>query len=228
MNILLVGANGKMAKNVKVVNKKFKHVIFELDKNTENNMQFKSFFDISNEIAKKIDVVLDFSSPQVLKSELNFCEKHKIPLIICSTGQSKADNTIIKKYSSLFPIAIVPNTSLGIYLMTKMLKSILKNIKDFDIDLVESHHKLKKDAPSGTAKMLIKILENYDVNIHSIRAGEIVGTHEIILTSQYEQLKISHTAFDKKLFALGALNLCQKFQKTISPKLYSIEEILSS
>lgn len=230
MNIILVGAKGKMATVVKEIAEEFDtKICYEIDKNftKPNNNQSKYFSEIPLEIIKQTDLVLDFSTPHVLKDELDFCVKAQLPLVICSTGHTKLDEDEILKCSKCIAIALIPNCSFGINIIAKIVKNITKYLNSFDIDIIEIHHKNKMDSPSGTAKLFIDILGNKNrTNVHSIRAGDVVGKHEIILTSKYEQITISHEAFNRKLFASGALNICRFFNKPRSPKLYHFDDIM--
>lgn len=240
MNILLVGAMGKMANSVKdIALENNIKIIAELDKNfdvftskgkIENKAKNKQncyteFSQIPNEIVKQIDVVLDFSSPEILKEEIKFCVIHSLPILICTTGHNESNLKLIKKHSKIIPIFISANTSFGINLISSILKSYSKFFDGYNINIVETHHKNKLDAPSGTAKLFAQILSSYSPATHSIRAGEIVGTHDIILTNTFEQITISHIAFDRKLFAQGAIKICHFLNKKLAPKVYTMEDI---
>lgn len=228
MNILLVGAKGKMASKIKELSLNSEEkIVCEIDKNcvASDKNCFKKFKDIPQKFFKEIDVVLDFCSPKILSEEIEFCLDKKLPLIICSTGHNEADLKLIKRASKTIPIFLSPNTSFSICLIARFLKKYKKYFSHFDIDIVETHHKSKVDIPSGTAKMFYEILTSASPKIHSLRAGNIVGNHDLVFTSGYEQIVISHTAFDRQLFAKGALDICRFLNKQISPKLYTMEDI---
>ncbi len=189
---------------------------------------FKNFDEISTNLIPKIDVVLDFCSPQILEEEIEFCTSHKLPLLICSTGHNDSQKKLIENASKTIPIFYSANTSLSINLIGKFIKKYVDFFKTFNIDIVETHHKSKLDSPSGTAKFFAQNLSPLSPTIHSIRAGEIVGEHQIIFTSPYEKIVLSHTAFDRKLFAEGALKICKFLHKKTSPKLYTMDDIFDT
>lgn len=227
---MLIGAMGKMAKEIKKLSPNFNvNIMLEVDKNfnTKKENCFKNLKTIKSDLIKNIDAVLDFSSPQVLSELIEFCVKFNLPLIICTTGHKDKDKKLYKLASKSIPIFYSSNTSFGIYLISKFLKTNQKLLKDFDVNIIEVHHKEKLDMPSGTAKSFEEILSSSSPTIHSIRAGNIVGEHKIIFTSPYEQIEISHTAFDRKLFAEGALKICKYFLKKVPPKLYTMDDIFN-
>lgn len=230
MNILLVGSKGKMSSQIKELssNSDIK-IVCEIDKKCipKDKNCFKKFKDISQDISEKINAVLDFCSPKILSEEIEFCLSKNLPLIICSTGHNQNDLKLIKKASKTIPIFLSPNTSFSINLIANFLKKYHKYFSDFDIDIIEAHHKSKVDIPSGTAKMFCENLHLSSPKIHSLRAGNIVGNHDIIFTSNYEQISISHTAFDRKLFAKGAIDICKFFSKKMPPKLYTMDDIFN-
>ncbi len=242
MNILLVGSLGKMAKNIKeIACENDTKIIAEIDKNCVlfnqvksqkndknfNSKIFATFEDLPQSLINKIDVVLDFSNPEILKDEIAFCLLNKFPLVLCTTGHNETNWALIKDSSKHIPIFVSANASFGINLISNILAKYVDFLKCYEIDIVESHHKTKIDSPSGTAKEFAKILSQYSPTTHSIRAGEIVGTHDIILTSQYEQITISHKAFDRKLFAKGALDICHFMHNNLPAKLYTMSDIFS-
>lgn len=206
---------------------------FEKQKLTQNQKKycknsFGNFDQIPLSLIEKIDVVLDFCSPQILNEEIEFCTLHKLPLVICSTGHSEEQKETIKNASKTIPIFLSANTSFLINLIGQFLKHSITYLKNFDTDIIETHHKTKLDSPSGTSKFFAQILSTLAPTIHSIRAGEIVGKHQIIFTSPYEKIVLSHTAFDRKLFAEGALKICKFLHKKTSPKLYTMDDIFDT
>lgn len=196
-------------------------------KKRENHCKnlFENFDKIPTNLASKIDVVLDFSSPQILDEEIEFCLAKKLPVVICTTGHNDEQKKLIENASKTIPIFYSANTSFSINLLGAFVKKYVDFFKNFDIDIIEAHHKTKLDSPSGTSKFFAENLSPLTPTIHSIRAGEIVGEHQIIFTSPYEKIVLSHTAFDRKLFAEGALIICKFLHKKTSPKLYTMDDI---
>ena len=170
-----------------------------------------------------------------------------MPLVIATTGYNKTQIQKIKNASEKIPIFFTFNMSLGINLMVNLVTKAYSILKDnFNIEIVEKHHNQKIDSPSGTALMLADAInekangrfkyvynrqsvrkkrEENEIGIHSIRAGTIVGEHEVILAGNDEILTISHTATSKNVFAQGALKAAE-FIKTKKQGLFNMTDIV--
>lgn len=246
--IILNGANGKMGKNVIEIveeNKDSYKIVAGVDKNIEKSIYN---FEISTDFEDKYkaDAIIDFSHPDSLDSLLEFSKKNKIPLVIATTGYNKEQIEKIKLASKETPIFFTFNMSLGINLLLSLVKRSYKVLQDnFDVEIVEKHHNQKIDAPSGTALMIADAIneeannkfqyiynrqnvrkkrEKNEIGIHSIRAGTIVGEHEVIFSGKDETISITHTATSKKVFAFGAVRAAE-FIKDKKPGLYSMEDL---
>lgn len=207
MNIALCGIHGAMGKILKE----------EIEQSQENKLvgYFSPRNDIKGQdISNKIDVIIDFSRPENIDFLLDYALKNNVALVICTTGYIDEQIEKIKKAGEKLRVLLSSNTSIGINILRKMAMLISPTMKDFDIEIVESHHNKKKDKPSGTAKTLkadvLKATGKTDIAVHSLRAGNIVGEHEIIFAKDDEVIKISHTALSKRIFALGAIDLSEK------------------
>ena len=207
MNIALCGIHGSMGKILKE----------EIEKSQENKLvgYFSPRNDIKGQdISDKIDVIIDFSRPENIDFLLDYALKNNVALVICTTGYTDEQIEKIKKAGEKLRVLLSSNTSIGINILRKIAMLISPAMKDFDIEIVESHHSKKKDKPSGTAKTLkadvINATGKADIPVHSLRAGNIVGEHEIIFAKDDEVIKISHTALSKRIFALGAIDLSEK------------------
>ena len=232
MNIALVGY-GIMGKIVQEVISKENTCFVVENKNSP-------LFDIK----EHIDCIIDFSSPSSLDMIFSYASKYKTPCVIGTTGYSMEQEKKIEELSKKVPIIKSANFSLGITLINKLLKDIVPIlVSNFDVEIRESHHNKKIDAPSGTACMFLNTINkklNYKVNygrkgdskrdkkeigVHSIRGGSVVGEHEIYFFGEDEVLSIKHQALSKKIFALGAY---QAFKFIINKKngLYSMEDVL--
>ncbi len=166
---------------------------------------FSSF----GEVNEAADVVIDFSAPSRLAERLEFCKERNIGIVLASTGFSQSDDLTIRDCSEIIPVFKSANLSLGINLLCYLVKKAAETLgKDFDIRIVERHHRQKKDAPSGTALMLAQSAEKGGQNssIYAIRAGTIVGEHEVTFAGDDEIVTLSHSARSRKIFAVGALN----------------------
>jgi len=194
------------------------------------------------------DAVIDFSFRDVTAPLAKLCAKHNKPLVIGTTGHSDAQRAEILECAKDIPIVWAGNYSVGVNLLN-YLTSIAAGILDnsYDVEVVEMHHKHKKDAPSGTAEKLINILLekrglNKDalqfgrvgqtgerpvdqIGVHSLRGGSVVGDHTVIFAADGERVELTHKAEDRKIFARGALG-ASKWVVGKPPALYGMEDVL--
>lgn len=207
MNVIICGINGAMGKVLQEEIKTYDNInlIGSLSPRSGN---------YGLDICEKPDIVIDFSNIANLDFLIDYAVKNNSALLICTTGFSNEDRIKIIEAGKLIPIMLSSNTSLGINVFRKILKNISAEFNAFDITILERHHNKKKDAPSGTAKTLaedIKAASGRDnIEIHAIRAGTIPGEHTVIFSGIDEILEIKHTAFSKKIFARGAIDLALK------------------
>ena len=219
----------------RIINKKISGIIPEL--NDENAF-------------KKANIIIDFTVPKCTFQVLKIASKLKKKVVIGTTGFTKKEEELIKKYSKRIPILKAGNMSLGINLLmylTEIASSSLGN--NFLSKVYEVHHKHKKDHPSGTALMLgkgiafgkkkdfYKMIGNKylnkktfpygnKINFNSIRKGKTVGEHEVKFSSGKEIITLNHEAFDRALYSEGALTAA-KWIKTKKPGLYSMRDVLN-
>jgi 4-hydroxy-tetrahydrodipicolinate reductase len=194
------------------------------------------------------DVVIDYSHPSALSGLLSYCKMKNVPLVIATTGYSKDEILEIKQAAKQIPIFFTFNMSIGINLLIDLARRCVKALGgQFDIEILEKHHNLKKDAPSGTAIMLAEAIneelndkakfvydrhnirkarEKEEIGIHSIRGGTIVGEHEIIFAGHDEIITLSHTALSKEVFAVGSINAAVFLTKQ-SKGLYEMKDLIS-
>lgn len=178
------------------------------------------------DIKEKIGIIIDFSTPEGTMSILEYAKKHNIPLVIATTGFNKDQQAKILKYSKEIPIFQSSNMSFEINIMCDMVAKLAKQLNNSDIEIVETHHRNKVDAPSGTALMLANsintALDNemdyiYDrhsvrqkrkdneIGIHSLRGGTEVGKHSVFFFGDNESFEITHTVNSRSIFAKGAI-----------------------
>jgi 4-hydroxy-tetrahydrodipicolinate reductase len=155
--------------------------------------------------------------------------KYKKAFVLGTTGLNDAQLKKVEDVSSVVPVVFSPNMSVGVNVLFAMLPELAKKLgPDYSIEIVEAHHKAKKDAPSGTAKKFGQVLKDTtkkDIPIHAIRLGDIVGDHTIVFCGNSERIEIKHQAHSRDLFALGAL----KAAKWVMGKpagLYSMLDVL--
>jgi len=164
------------------------------------------------------EVLIDFSSPKSSLKAASICGHHKIPLLICTTGFDFKQLETLKSSLKNVAWANVPNTSLGVFAFKNIVGQLAAKLPDsFHFEIVEVHHEHKKDAPSGTAKIIAQEIQNsrkqITVPMHSIRGGTEVGEHRVIALGQNESIELVHRASDRKVFAHGALRLAQALLK---------------
>lgn len=179
------------------------------------------------------DIILDFSSPTMAITMANIAKERKIPFVTGTTGFNKEEMDILKNISKEIPLLISFNFSLGIALFAKIIKEIPSILgPSWDIELSETHHRSKVDAPSGTAFRLLEALDpdetlrkNGALEVHSIRGGTVVGEHTVNFFGTHESLSITHRSEDRKVFAQGALLACEKLLGR-EAGLYSLEDLM--
>jgi 4-hydroxy-tetrahydrodipicolinate reductase len=202
-----------------------------------------------NAVIAKADVIVDFSSHQATPALAALCAQHRKAMVIGTTGHSNEDRSDIVKHSATIPIVMASNFSTGVntlYWLTRKAAEILG--PGFDLEIVEMHHRMKRDAPSGTARTLAEILAEVrqqqldkvarhgragivgertatEIGIHAVRGGDVVGDHTVIFATHGERLELTHKASSRDTFANGALRAAQwvVHQK---PGLYNMQDVL--
>ena len=240
MNVIVNGAQGHMGQVLigKIKENENPNLVAEFDP-VGNPMTTSALPDCND------CVVIDFSHPDATEALLSVCKENHLPLGIATTGQSAEQKALIEEASKEIPILISGNMSLGIALLSGLVNKAASTFPDGDIEIVETHHTRKVDAPSGTALLLAesakKARPNLEVNlgrsgmskrdkneigINSVRRGNIVGIHEVTVSTNSETITLKHEAHDRGLFADGAI-VAAKFLATQAPGLYSIYHVES-
>ena len=205
---------------------------------------YTSFADVKEEA----DVIIDFSSPIGLQERLEYAKAHKLGIVLASTGFTQEDLALIQEYSKSVAIFKTANLSLGVNLMQALCKAAAEVLGDgFDVEIIEKHHNLKKDAPSGTALMLADTLneafagqkryvngrdgivgarEKSEIGIHAVRGGTIVGEHEVMFAGEDEIITITHSARSKRVFAVGAIRAAKYLPKK-GAGMYEMKDLLA-
>ncbi|MBQ9730134.1 MAG: 4-hydroxy-tetrahydrodipicolinate reductase [Clostridia bacterium] len=200
------------------------------------------------EVQEQADVIIDFSSGENLVERLDYAKTNGLGIVLASTGFTKEDLALIDEYAKSTAIFKTANLSLGVNLMQALCKAAAQVLGDnFDVEIIERHHNLKKDAPSGTALMLAdSVNEAFDnqkryvngregivgartkaeIGIHAVRGGTIVGEHEVMFAGEDETITITHTATSKRVFAAGAIRAA-KFLKGKPAGYYQMKDLLS-
>lgn len=222
VRVLLVGAAGRMGKT-----------IVDLAKN-DPKIDIVAQCDVGDAIEpamKNSDVAIDFSHPDAIEEICRAALQHRQPLVIGTTGHSAGQRSAIEKAAKSLPIVFASNFSVGVnalFALTHKTAEILG--REFRAEIVETHHRTKKDAPSGTAKTLSAILSkarktDEQIPIQSIREGDMVGEHTVIFSGPGERLELIHRAGSREIFARGALRAAQWVISKPSA-LYSMQDVL--
>jgi 4-hydroxy-tetrahydrodipicolinate reductase len=238
--IIITGAKGRMGKALITCAPNFRE------------LEIAGQIDIGDDLGAVIargDVVVDFSSRTATPGIADLCAKHQKALVIGTTGQTDTDTFEVMLRKAHIPIVWASNFSTGVntlFWLTRKAAEILG--PDFDLEIVEMHHRTKKDAPSGTAKSLAEILADVrklqlekaarygrtgfvgersalEIGIHSVRGGDVVGDHTVIFANTGERLELTHKASSRDTFANGALRAALWVVKQ-KPGVYNMQDVL--
>ena len=176
-----------------------------------------------------VDVLVDFTLPEAADEHLNYVAKYKKALVLGTTGLSEAQISKVEEIAKIVPVVFSPNMSIGVNVLFSILPEIAKKLgPDYSVEIIEAHHKAKKDAPSGTAKKISELITQVtkkNIPTHSIRLGDIFGDHTIVFCGNSERIEIKHQAHSRDLFVVGALKAAKwVFQKPAG--LYSMQDVL--
>jgi len=240
IRIIITGAKGRMGQALVSCAKNFRDlkVVGQIDAGGDLSA-----------VISKTDAVIDFSSHDATPGIVELCAKNKKAIVIGTTGHTEKEKSQILNRRSQIPMVWASNFSTGVntlFWLTRKAAEILGT--DFDLEIVEMHHRLKKDAPSGTAKSLAEILAAVrqqqlekvarhgrvgivgerpaaEIGIHSVRGGDVVGDHTVIFANTGERLELTHKASSRETFANGALRAALWVVKQ-SPGLYDMQDVL--
>lgn len=248
VKIIMHGCNGKMGRVIAdiVKNDADIEIVAGVDR-VSANTDFPVFSDI-NECNVEADAIIDFSTATAVPGVVNYAKEKNIPVVICSTGLDAATLELMEEASKSVAVFRSFNMSLGINLLSAILKKYSKELYEagFDVEIVERHHNQKIDAPSGTAIMLGDSVNEgvgggleyvYDrsqvrekrtreqLGFSAVRGGTIVGDHEVIFAGKDEVVEFKHSAYSKEVFAVGAVKAA-KFIKGKGPGKYDMSDVL--
>jgi 4-hydroxy-tetrahydrodipicolinate reductase len=196
----------------------------------------------------EVDVVLDFSSHEATWPLAQLAARHAVPLVIGTTGHTDAERAGILGLAQKIPIVLAGNFSVGVNLLNFLVRRAAAALgRGFDVEIIEMHHRDKKDAPSGTAQKLIELVRQAhaclpadirygrhgetgtrpqnEIGVHSLRGGDVVGDHTVIFAGDGERLELTHRASQRTIFAVGALRAAQWVQGR-TPGLYGMDDVL--
>lgn len=248
VKIILSGAAGKMGKVIAscVEAREDCEVVAGVDIVNDQTAKFPMFSSFKD-VNVDADVVIDFSHPSTLDGLLDYCISSNTAVVVSTTGYSDEQIDKIHKAAEKIPVLFSFNMSLGINLLVELAKKATAVLgEQYDIEIIEKHHNQKIDAPSGTAIMIEKAInetmdntlipvfdrhsqrkkrEKNEIGMHAIRGGTIVGEHEVIFAGRDEVISLSHSAASKDVFAVGSLKAAL-FLKGKAPKLYTMGDVV--
>lgn len=187
----LIGSSGRLGEEVKSVF-------------NENKTELVYSYSLEGEVKNGIpEVLIDCSLPDVFDRSITYVKEYKIPLVMATTGLSDIQINILKDISNSIPVVQSYNYSVGIQILLKLLSIAKEKLPGWDVEIEETHHRFKKDKPSGTAKMIQKLFEGKEINTSSLRLGNIPGDHIVHFGGLGEVLSIKHSATSRRTFAEG-------------------------
>jgi len=220
VRVMLIGAVGRMGETVR-----------ELAQN-DPEIQIAALCDLGDSIEpamRNCDVAIDFSQADSVDEICRAALQHGKSLVIGTTGHSQQQRKTIEETAHSVPIVLASNFSVGVNVLFWLAQKATELLGSaFNPEIVETHHKMKKDAPSGTAKTLaelLKVVRNSEIPIQSIREGNVVGEHTVIFAGPEERLELTHRAANRGIFALGALRAA-KWIVNKRAGLYSMQNVL--
>ena len=241
MKIIINGAGGRMGRALRnMAQEKNIEVAAMVDAFVEEPGMLKKLADFDGQA----DCIIDFSHHSGVGELLSYGIAKNLPVIVCTTGHTEEELASISEAAKQIPVFRSGNMSLGIAVLSRLAADAAKMFPDADIEIVESHHNQKLDVPSGTALMLAKAVQNVredatllvgrhengkrtkqEIGIHSLRMGNTVGIHEVIINTGTQLITLKHEAQDRSLFAEGALDAA-RFMVGQPAGLYNMDDIV--
>ncbi len=240
IDVILHGAAGRMGKEMEaaVLRSETLRVVAKVDASGAEGC-----LSSLDEYEGAADVIVDFSHHAATPALTSYAVRRQIPLLVATTGQTEEETKMIGEAAEKVAVFHSANMSLGVALLAELAKRAAAGMPDADIEIVETHHNRKLDAPSGTALMLANVIrrvrerarfvigrtggkrEKDDIGIQSVRRGNIVGIHEIMISTDNETLTIKHEAHSRALFADGAV-AAANFLAGKPAGLYTMEDMV--
>ena len=192
----------------------------------------------------KADVVIDFTVASAVVGNVQVAARNNCALFVGTTGISPEQRAEMETaINGHVPAVISTNFSIGVAIFQQLVRESARLLKDYDIEVIEAHHRNKKDAPSGTAKTLLQIIEEEagarqkqygregmterknEIGVHVIRGGDIVGDHKVMYSKNFETIELSHRAYDRSVFASGAI-VAARWVAGKKPGIYGMSDVL--
>jgi len=209
----LIGFTGRLGREVVSTFAESKNeLVFKFDENTTEQKDTPQ-------------ILIDCSLPVVFERTIEFVNQFNAPLVIATTGLSEQQLNTLKNISEKVSVVQSYNFSVGVQILLKLTETAKEKLGDWDIEIIESHHRFKKDKPSGTAKMLRDLFPDKKVPISSLRLGNVVGEHTIYFGGMGEVLSLSHIAISRRTFAEGILKSAE-FALSKDKGFYSFSDVI--
>ena len=199
----------------------------------------------TEEPPEEAEVLVEFTTPTATVEHLSY----RRPAVIGTTGLSKEQREAVEEAAGSVPIVLAPNMSVGVNLLREVVRELSAKLAGYDVEVVEAHHRGKKDAPSGTALLLARAAaegrgqdldevavygregvaprEEGEIGIHALRGGAVVGEHRLVFYGLGEEVEVAHRALSRRTFADGALRAA-RFAASARPGLYSMQDVLTA
>lgn len=244
MKILLGGALGRMGREVTLAAEG--QIAFGVDVAYNGQPCDYPVFTGYEQFTGKADVIIDFSRPDSLPELLKLAVENKMPVVLCATGYTDVEIQSIEEAAKQIPVLRSANMSLGVNVLTELVSMAARTLEGYDIEIVEKHHRMKVDSPSGTALMLYDAAQkekgpetepvfgrygraekrtNGEIGIHAVRGGTVTGEHEVGFYGSGEQVILTHRAENRALFAQGALKAA-RYLLDKPAGLYSMRDVV--
>lgn len=227
MNILLGGALGRMGREVTLMAETLgETIVCGVDVAYSGQACTYPVVTGYEQATAEADVIIDFSRPDALPELLHLAMQRKLPVVLCATGYTDVELESIREAAQVIPVLRSANMSLGVNVLTELVSMAARTLEGFDIEIVEKHHRMKADSPSGTALMLYDAAKKEtgsetepvygrfgrtqkrtaaEIGIHAVRGGTVTGEHEVGFYGNGEQVILTHRAENRSLFAQGAV-----------------------
>ena len=247
MKILLSGINGFMGKEVYKLcaqNEQFE-IVAGVDINCDATSVVATFADFDS-APTDIDCIIDFSHFSLTEKLLAYATKNCIPLVLATTGQTEAQKELIREASNQIPLFYAANYSMGVALLIELAKQTAAAFPEADIEIIETHHNRKADAPSGTALAIYEAIRSVrqnavkkigrsgvckrtpeEIGIHAVRMANVAGIHEVIVGTANQTITLKHEAHNRAVFAEGAL-FAAAFLVKQNPGLYKMTDLINN
>ena len=247
MNIIINGAGGRMGQAVvRFCREGFRdaQIAAQTDMNFTTDPE-SGLYRTLWEYDGQADCIIDFSSPRATETLCRYATEKGIPLVIATTGQTPEEAAMLQAAAKTVPVFSSANLSVGVALLVSLAKQATQTLPEADIEIVETHHNRKADAPSGTALMLAHAIEavrtslcevfgrhgqakrqKNEIGIHAVRRGNIVGIHEVHFSTDEETVTLTHEAHSRTVFAKGAIAAAE-FLIRQSPGMYDMQSMVS-